>query len=145
MLAYNSDPNVKRAILRQLAAHREADEIVKGQYWENGKGCAVGCTLHSGEHVEYESRFGIPQMLARLEDAIFEGLPNEVSKEWNGEARHTARYDLANLTQAQAYYLAGMGDALAYLIHDCPTTKHAQQMIAKMRAAVRALPEEKNR
>jgi len=82
MLAYHSDPQIKTAILAQLALHREADEIVKGRYWENGKGCAVGCTIHSGQHVKYETRFGIPQLLARLEDAIFEGLPNGSAKEW---------------------------------------------------------------
>jgi hypothetical protein len=33
-------------------------------------------------HAEYEPRFGIPQMLARLEDTIFEGLPNAEAKKW---------------------------------------------------------------
>lgn len=82
MLAYHNDPKIKTGILMQLTAHTEADEIVKGHYWENGKGCAVGCTLHSGDHMEYEARFGIPVMLARLEDTLFEGLPNGESKAW---------------------------------------------------------------
>jgi hypothetical protein len=70
MLAYHSDDTIKTAILAQLAMHREADQLVKGQYWEDGKGCAVGCTLHSGDHMEYETRFGIPVALARLEDRL---------------------------------------------------------------------------
>jgi hypothetical protein len=82
MLAYHNDPQIKADILAQLALHRAHDELVKGQYWENGKGCAIGCTIYSSKHVEYESRFGIPQMLAHLEDAIFEGLPNDKAKEW---------------------------------------------------------------
>src|SRR5580700_4309029 len=82
MLAYHSDPAQKDAILAKLSAHRLADELVKGQYWENGKGCAVGCTIESGNHAEYEPRFGIPRILARLEDRIFEGLPNGSAKEW---------------------------------------------------------------
>ena len=82
MKAYHNDPAVKSAILAQLVGHRKADEIVKGQYWEGGKGCAVGCTLHTSDHAEYETRFGIPQMLAHLEDRIFEGLPNGVAKAW---------------------------------------------------------------
>jgi hypothetical protein len=80
--AYHNDPAVKAAILAQLERHRLADEIIKGHYWENGKGCAVGCTIHSGRHAEYEPRFGIPQMLARLEDFIFEGLANGEAKTW---------------------------------------------------------------
>ena len=82
MKAYHNDPAVKSAILAQLVAHRKADEIVQGQYWEGGKGCAVGCTLHTSNHAEYETRFGIPQMLAHLEDGIFEGLPNGVANAW---------------------------------------------------------------
>jgi hypothetical protein len=82
MLAFHSKSEEKASILKQLRAHAKADEIVKGQYWEGGKGCAVGCTIHSNHHVEYEARFGIPQMLARLEDCIFEGLPNVEAKKW---------------------------------------------------------------
>ena len=82
LIAYHNDPQIKADILAQLAAHRAADELVKGQYWRNGKGCAVGCTLHSNDHAEYETRFGIPQMLAKLEDRIFEGMPDEQSQRW---------------------------------------------------------------
>ena len=82
MLAYHGDSAIKSVILNQLQAHAEADEIVQGYSWYNGKGCAVGCTLHSYNHMEYETRFGIPVMLARLEDYIFEGLPNNLAKDW---------------------------------------------------------------
>ena len=82
MLAYHNDPQLKKQILEQLQRHYDADEIVKGRYWQNGKGCAVGCTLYSNQHKEYESRFGIPEILAHLEDTIFEGLPNEEAKNW---------------------------------------------------------------
>ena len=82
MRAYHGDNSIKAAILAQLAEHRASDELIRGVYWEHGKGCAVGCTIHSGEHAEYETRFGIPQMLAHLEDRIFEGLPNGQAKEW---------------------------------------------------------------
>ena len=82
MLAYHNDPQLKQQILEQLQRHYDADEIVKGQYWENGKGCAVGCTLHTDQHNEYETRFGIPVRLAHLEDVIFEGLPSADAKSW---------------------------------------------------------------
>jgi hypothetical protein len=83
MLAYHSNPTIKADILAQLERHRRADALVQGyEYWEDGKGCAVGCTLHSGNHMEYESRFGIPVMIARLEDCIFEGLPAEQARQW---------------------------------------------------------------
>ncbi len=83
MIAYHGNPEIKARVLAQLTAHARADEIVQGYgYWQGGRGCAVGCTIHSGEHAEYETRFGIPQMIARLEDRIFEGLPVARARKW---------------------------------------------------------------
>ena len=47
MLAYHNDPALKAKLLADLQVHADADQLVKGQYWEDGKGSAVGCTLHS--------------------------------------------------------------------------------------------------
>ena len=83
LIAYHNNPQVKSEILAQLALHRAANHLVQGYgYWNNGKGCAVGCTLHSGDHIEYEARFGIPVAIARLEDSIFEGLSIEAARMW---------------------------------------------------------------
>jgi len=95
MLAFNNDPTLKASLLAELAKHRKADQISKDQYWENGKGCAVGCTLHSyailsgrtdfefDQHGIYDEIFGRGgQMIARLEDVIFENLPNNLAQEW---------------------------------------------------------------
>jgi hypothetical protein len=80
MFAFHSLPQLKQSKLDQVVAHQAADEIVKGFYWERGKGCAVGCTVHSGNHAAYETEMGIPRMLARLEDRLFEGMPNADAK-----------------------------------------------------------------
>src|ERR1700674_5720873 len=80
MLSFHNDPKIKKQYLARVQAHLKADEIIHGKYWENGKGCAVGCTIHSGHHMNYESELGIPVMLARLEDRIFEGLSNGEAK-----------------------------------------------------------------
>jgi hypothetical protein len=61
MLAYHNDPLIKSSILSQLRKHRTQDQIVKGRYWEDGKGCAVGCTIHSSNHILYQKKFGIPE------------------------------------------------------------------------------------
>jgi len=82
MLAYHNDETIKTNILTQLQAHYDADEIIQGRYWEDGKGCAVGCTIHSDDHASYEPLFGIPRGLARLKDTIFESLPNGDAQQW---------------------------------------------------------------
>ena len=80
MLAFHNSADLKAKKLKQVLAHQAADEIVKGQYWQGGKGCAVGCTIHGSNHGDYETKMGVPRMLARLEDLIFEGMPNADAK-----------------------------------------------------------------
>ena len=82
MLAFHNDPAIKAKYLHRVEVHAAADEIIHGTYWERGKGCAVGCTVHSSSHKAYEDELGIPRMLARLEDTLFEGQSNGKSKEF---------------------------------------------------------------
>jgi len=82
MRAFHNDPAIREKYMARLRAHAEADEIVKGQYWQNGKGCAVGCTIHGSDHQAYETELGIPVALAMLEDRIFENLPSTLAMKW---------------------------------------------------------------
>jgi hypothetical protein len=93
LLAYHNNPELKAFLLRELRRHREADRLIKGVYWRRGKGCAVGCTLEAvrrfnggavnhSNHALYETLLGIPQMVAQIEDCIFEGLPDRQAREW---------------------------------------------------------------
>lgn len=85
MQAFLNKKSVKTKYLKRIENHQIADEIIKGKYWEDGKGCAVGCTTHSSNHNAYELELGIPEWLARIEDTIFEGLPNKRAKQWPKE------------------------------------------------------------
>jgi len=82
MLAFHNESKVKDKYVDRVNTHFLADEIIKGIYWENGKGCAVGCTIHGKYHKNYETELGIPRILAYLEDKIFESLPNDNAKAW---------------------------------------------------------------
>ena len=83
LIAWHNDPQLKRDTLAKMRAHRDADELLQGNgYWENGKGCAVGCLIQGGNHLEYELRFGIPKMLAWFEDLIFENLLRNTAQLW---------------------------------------------------------------
>lgn len=61
MLAYHGKPEIKKELIVRLKDDAKHDRIVHGQYWENGKGCAVGCTIRGREHAQYEVQLGIPQ------------------------------------------------------------------------------------
>ena len=90
MRAFINTEVTKPELLASLAAHRIAEGFEKGKstYFEDGKGCAVGCTLHDfapgqeSDHPLYERLFGIPEALAWLEDSVFEGLSVEQGSAW---------------------------------------------------------------
>jgi len=82
MLTFHGKQDLKDQRIAQVRAHRLADQLVKGVYWEDGKGCAVGCTIHSGRHQDYETELGIPVELAYFEDRIFESLLNGQAMMW---------------------------------------------------------------
>lgn len=82
MIAFHGDERVKATYLARVRAHAAADELIHGTYWEKGKGCAIGCTVHGSNHMAYESELGIPAQLAYLEDRLFESLPNGEAQTW---------------------------------------------------------------
>jgi len=83
-LAYHGKQSVKDKYLARVKAHYDADEIIQGVYWENGKGCAVGCTVETGDnsHEAMAKELGIPLSIVHLEDKIFEWLSNGKAKEF---------------------------------------------------------------
>jgi hypothetical protein len=80
--AFHHDPAIQANYLARVRAHAAADEIVQGTYWQNGRGCAVGCTIHGSSHAAYETELGIPRILARLEDRLFESMAIGDAKGW---------------------------------------------------------------
>lgn len=82
LLSFHGKQEIKDIYLKRVETHYKLDEIMKGFYWEEGKGCAVGCTVHSDRHDAYQEELGIYRHLALIEDSIFENLPNEEAKEF---------------------------------------------------------------
>ena len=82
MKTYHNDPSIKSKYIARVKAHRLADELIQGTGWENGKGCAVGCTLESYDHSRYPIELGVVEGLARLEDHIFEALSPADAMNW---------------------------------------------------------------
>lgn len=89
--AFHGDPAIKERYLLRVRAHQRADEIIKGQYWEEDdedglgrryRGCAVGCTIHGEEHDAYQQELGIPRALAYAEDFLFEAMEMERARAW---------------------------------------------------------------
>lgn len=114
-------------LIASLKAHRAADRIVQGVYWQGngeGRGCAVGCSIHAfrpGEersHELYETLFGVPQSVAQIQDVIFEGLPEDEAPDWPLRVVRAIRpgADLSRIIPALLYRIGERGrDVLADL------------------------------
>src|SRR3990172_5464801 len=91
MLSYLNDEKLKEDMVREMESHLEQDQFIKGNYsLMNGKfkGCSIGCAVDSlnrikgkalkyDRHLNFEEELGIPEWLAKLNDIIFEGLPEK--------------------------------------------------------------------
>ena len=79
-IAFHNDPTLAAMVRAQVDAHTAADEIAQGRYWENGKGCFIGCLAHSDDTDKVFDLTGFPLMLTRIAESIFEGLDNATAK-----------------------------------------------------------------
>lgn len=82
MRAFHNNQQLQEKFFVRVKNHYDADEIIKGVYWEKGKGCAIGCMVHSSNHIDLERIFGIPEWLSLLIDRLFEKMENKYSKEF---------------------------------------------------------------
>ena len=68
---------------RITAEHIAADAVVKGTYWGSfnnavgGKGCFIGCLVHSSDAQAVAAKFGLPAPAVKIAEHIFEGLSDD--------------------------------------------------------------------
>ncbi len=135
MKAFHNDPKIKTKYVNRVKAHAKADEIVKGKYWENGKGCAVGCTIHSSNHSAFETELGIPTWIARLEDTIFEGLPNARAMTWPLELLKSTRVGV-DLNQVKIPMLIFICETSLDLTEDKVATAYINGVLNELRKPI---------
>jgi hypothetical protein len=87
LTAFHNNPSIKIKCLARLKKHRENGDFIVDTWWDGdrGKGCAVGCTIHSGKPGLYEDELGIPAALAWLEGVIHPRLPEDRLDRWAEE------------------------------------------------------------
>ena len=134
MLAYHGDLSIKEKYLARIRLHAAHDEIIKGCYWQKGKGCAVGCTIHGSDHGAYERELGIPQTIAHMEDAMFERLPNVIAMKFPERflAAITPGADLSLVMSRLMLWLLVDPDDGVILFADAEDAKSAIERIAAL-------------
>ena len=60
---------------KEVERHVACDAIQQGCYWDGSYGCFIGCLSHSGDTAKVQDTYGLPIMLQRIAESIFESLP----------------------------------------------------------------------
>ena len=140
--AFHGNAQLKKDMVAEILNHQKQDQIIKGTYGkENGiwKGCAVGCSIHSlnikygksidtGNHNAYETELGIPESLARLEDYLFETMPDDKATKWPLEFMKSIKVG-ANLSLVAPKFIAGT-------LRDVVKNKHVKDDKAVVKAVL---------
>jgi hypothetical protein len=104
MLAYHGDAKLRAKLVREMKRHAKLDMLAQGETGDHDKGCTAACAIHSltgkwaYDHSQLAELLNVPEVLTRLFDAIFEGLPTaeakDFSQEWPGAIRAGADLSL---------------------------------------------------
>ena len=103
MLTKNTDK-----LRQEVAAHVAADSIVQGIYWdtENGKGCFIGCLAKNDGPAINEVTYGLPIMVQRIAENIFEALPANDAKAFFAALPDAVSCDGKDLSKVGWQFLA---------------------------------------
>ena len=66
--------------IERMKAHIEADELVRGLGFEDGKGCFIGCTFDRYDHRHAAKTTGVPEWLWYLADELHESMSRSVDR-----------------------------------------------------------------
>ena len=66
--------------IERMKAHIEADELVRGLGFANGRGCFVGCTFDRYDHEHAALSTGVPEWLWYLADELHESMSRSVDR-----------------------------------------------------------------
>ena len=93
---------------RVVAEHIAADAVVQGNYWnrEQQRGCFIGCLAHSNDPSVSERTYGLPVMVQRIAEGIFEALPAEDARAFFAALPESVACDGKDLTRVGWQFLA---------------------------------------
>jgi hypothetical protein len=97
---------------KEVAAHLDADALIKGSYWNagktdvGGKGCFIGCLTHSNDPAPAFERFGLPVAVLRIAENIFESLSADDGRKFFAALPDAVGRDGKDLSRVHLAFLA---------------------------------------
>jgi hypothetical protein len=103
MLTRNTDK-----LRQEVTAHVAADSIVQGTYWntEDNKGCFIGCLAKGDNPAINEVTYGLPVMVQRIAENIFEALFADEAKAFFAALPDAVSCDGKDLSKVGWQFLA---------------------------------------
>lgn len=136
MQAYLNDEKLKDKTISDMELDIKAQRLVQGTYWNSKKqnGCFVGCVIRGDAHAKFELVLGIPRILARLADGIFEGLKYEDAKKFSVDFLQSIPVgaDLSGVWDKFAYFLLVDPECGVIRLAKKNATKKSIQDVANM-------------
>ena len=80
--SFNNDKSIKNKYLEKISSRLANATDEGGKYLPGGNASAVELTIGTIDYAAYEIYLGIPLLLARLKDRIFQGLTPELALTW---------------------------------------------------------------
>lgn len=114
----------------EVAAHIAADAVVQGTYWDGSHGCFIGCLAHSPDASVLQDRYGLPLMLVRICESIFENLPHREAVEFFAAIPAAIGRDGKDLTRVAWAFLASELRALPATMPEIDTVIAGLDMLA---------------
>lgn len=113
-----------------VAEHIKADAVVQGDYWseDEQKGCFIGCLVHADRPDLIEERYGVPVMITRIAEAVFERLPADEAKQFFADFPAAINNDGKDLSRVGWQFLA-------QTLRDLPSTTAEVQTVVDLAIA----------
>jgi hypothetical protein len=113
-----------------VAEHIEADAVFQGRYWdeEDQKGCFIGCLVHADRPDLIEERYGIPVMITRIAEEIFEELPSAEAAQFFADFPAAINNDGKDLSRVGWRFLS-------QTLRDLPSTTAEAQTVVDLAIA----------
>jgi len=93
---------------QEVATHVAADSVTQGVYWdiETKRGCFIGCLAKRDDPSLNEATYGLPVMIQRIAENIFEALPANEAKAFFAALPDAVGCDGKDLTKVGWQFLA---------------------------------------
>ena len=93
----------------EVESHVEADSVAQGSY----NTCFIGCLANQSNDPQHiKNTYGIPEMVSRIAESIFEGLPKEEAPAFFGALPNAVACDGKDLSRVPWQFLAAELESL---------------------------------